>query len=477
MLASLLCALPVLIPTFPPLSDLPQHVAAIMVLHEVHFGSYVFAEVFEFNWFRPYWLGYGLVWLLTPLVGVLWAAKLVIAASVIAMVNALLFLRREVNAPATLDWLFLAVPFGFAYEWGFLTFIVCAPFGVLFLIHYLRFLKGRVHWIWIIGWVLFLFFGHLLILAFCCCIAALLALRPPWDMRSLLGRVWPLLLSIPLGVVWIISSLEPRNVATPVDWAHGLHRVIKLLPDLLSQDYTLMSLILVPAVLAIPFMLGVRPKLSVANVAPLVFYITFMMLVPSTVFSNFGTYERFQLFGLMCVILLLTEAEQKVPDSVARFAQVLLLVPVIVGVLMVGRMAMKSYAFEQESAGFRELLRHMDPGKRAYGMVESGYSEFARSPAYLHFPVWYQVEKKGLVDFNFAYYTSMNAYYRPGSQGEIYGRLVFYPDEFHFDEHDGQLFDYFVVRSKEGLAERKFANEARVRFVRQSRGWYLFARR
>ena len=177
--ASLLCALPVLIPTFPPLSDLPQHVASVMVLHEVHFGSYVFADLFAFNWFRPYWTGYGLVWLLTPTFGVIWAAKIVIGLSVVGLVIALLMLRREINAPATLDWAFLAVPFGFAYEWGFLSFIVAAPFGVLFLVHYLRYLKGHAHWLWMIAWIVFLFFGHLLILAFVCVVASLLALRPP----------------------------------------------------------------------------------------------------------------------------------------------------------------------------------------------------------------------------------------------------------------------------------------------------------
>ncbi|MBL6689009.1 MAG: hypothetical protein ISP91_01315 [Pseudomonadales bacterium] len=472
--ASLLCTLPVLIPTFPPLSDLPQHVASIMVLHEVHFGSYVFADLFEFNWFRPYWLGYGLVWLLTPMVGVVWAAKLVIAASLVALVIAFLLLRREINAPATLDWLFLAVPFGFAYEWGFLTFIVCSPFGVLFLVHYLRYLKGQTHWLWMLAWMVFLFFGHLLILAFVCVIASLLALQPPWKIRTLLGRIAPLLVSIPLGLAWILTNLEPRNVATPVDWELGAHRLIKLLPDLLSLDYTIMSMVLAPAMLSIPFVLGVRPKWTVSNVAPFAFYLLFMMLVPSTVFSNFGTYERFQLFGLMCFMFLLTDAEQEVPQSVARFAPVLLLIPVLVGTLIVSRMAMKSYAFEQESAGFRVMVESMEPGKRVYGMVESGYTEFARSPAYLHFPVWYQVVHKGLVDFNFAYYSSLNAYYKRGEEGKIYGRLVFFPDEFDFDQHDGQIYDYFIVKSKEGLAERQFGNESRVSFLRYSRGWYLF---
>lgn len=474
--ATLLCALPVLIPTFPPLADLPQHAASIMVLHEVHFGNYAYADLFAFNWFRPYWLGYGLIWLLTPLFGIVWATKLVVAASVVGFVIALLLLRREINAPPLLDWLFLAVPFGFAYEWGFLTFITCAPFGVLFLVHYLRFLKGQYHWLWIVGWMVFLFFGHLLILAFVCIIAFLLALRPPWGLREFFARVAPLFVSIPLGLTWLINNIEPRNVATPITWEWGFHRVIKLLPDLLSLDYTIMSLFLVPVLLAIPFILGVRLKWAVSTTLPLVFYVVFMLFVPATVFSNFGTYERFQMFGLMCVLFLFSDAEQVASDSVARFAKVLVMIPVFVGLLMVGRMTMKSYGFEQESQGFRDMLAYMEPEKRAYGMVESGFSEFARAPVYIHFPVWYQVTQKGLVDFNFAYYRSLNSYYKPGMEGKVYGRLVFYPDEFDFDTHGGEIFDYFVVFSEEGLAQRQFEDEARLRFIRSFRGWHLYAR-
>ncbi len=77
--------------------DLTQHVASIMVLDEVHFGDYAFAEMFEFNWLRPYWLGYSLIWVLSYLTGLVWAAKLVLAASVVGFVLALALLRRPNN--------------------------------------------------------------------------------------------------------------------------------------------------------------------------------------------------------------------------------------------------------------------------------------------------------------------------------------------------------------------------------------------
>ena len=42
-------------------------------------------------------------------------------------------LRRQMGSDRRLDWLFIPSFFGFAYAWGFSTFLVAAPIGVLFI--------------------------------------------------------------------------------------------------------------------------------------------------------------------------------------------------------------------------------------------------------------------------------------------------------------------------------------------------------
>ncbi len=445
-----------------------------MVLHESHFGSYAFSELFAFNWFQPYWLGHGLIWSLAPLLGYILAAKLVIALAVVGYIWSLLLLRREVNAPPSLDWLFLAVPFGFAYEWGFLNFIVTAPLAPLFLVSYLRFLEGRLSAWWILLWVVVLFFGHLLILAFFCVTASLLALRTPCSLATLSRRIAPLTLSIPLGIAWMVSRIEPRNIVTPIDWSWGVHRLMKLLPDVFSMDYNLLSVLLAAILILLPFIAGARPKRTLSNLLPLGFYLLFMLFAPSTVYSNFGTYERFQMFGILFLILLLADARVETPESVTRMMPVIRMLPILVGLSIAGRMGLKSYGFEQETAPFQRILAQMQPGKRALSLVQSGTSEFTRAPVYLHYPVWYQTAKKGLVDFNFAYYQSMNAHYKPEVAGNVYGRLAFFPEEFNWAAQQADKFDYFVVRGTPEFANVFFQDEPRVRLKHRADSWFLF---
>lgn len=477
VLAAFLCALPVLIPVYPPLADLPQHVASVMVLDLVHFGDYRFAELFDFNWFRPYWFGYSLIWVLSYVVGLVWAAKLVVAASVIGFVLALAWLRREVNAPPMIDWLFLAAPFGFAYEWGFLNFIVCAPLGPLFLVSYHRFLLGRVAWWWICAWVLVLFFGHLLIVAFFCMAASVMALRQPAGLRSIVLRILPMTICIPMGIAWLMLNVEPRNVSNPIVWGLGIERLVKFFPDFFALDYNAASIVIALALLGMPFLLGVRPKWSISTIAPVVFFVLFMMLTPSLLLDNLGTVERFHIFSLMFYTLMLADADVRPPEFLPRIGWLVVALPGIVGLALLARVAIKSYGFEKESAEFQHLLTLTQPGQRALSLVDTRNSEFARAPVYMHFPVWYQVEQRGLVDFNFAQWTSLNSFYKPASRSRIDSRFAWYPHEFNWQKHDGDAYDYFILHGSPEFAGFVFRDDAaRVNLLYAGRSWFLFGR-
>lgn len=475
--AAFLCMIPVLLPTYPPMVDLPQHLAAIMVLNEVHFGDYEFAEMFAFNWYRPYWYGYFLIWALSHVVGLIWAAKIVIGLAMTGLVLSLAMLRREIAAPRMIDWLFLAVPFGFAYHWGFLSFIVCAPLGPLFLVYYHRFLQGQVSgWI-IAGWMLVLFFGHLLMLAFFCLTASVMALRAPLNLRALVYRIGPMLIAIPLGVTWMLLNVEPRNVEDSLRWSLGVHRLMSFLPELFSLPGEPQQVIIALFLLLLPFGLGVRPRWSLSTLAPATFYLLFMMTVPSIVFANFGTYERFQIFGLMFYALMLADADIRPPEKLIRLGPLLYALPGLVGFVLLFRVAVAAQGFDRESADFRTVMMAAEPRSRALSLIGLPNSEFTRLPTYIHFPLWYQVERQGLVDFNFAQYPSLNSYYKPEFRSQVDGSLVWYPAQFDWQRHGGDNYRYFIVRGTTPFISHVFRNDfEKVTPVASQGDWILLER-
>ena len=76
LLACLLCGMPVWLPDFPPMVDLPQHAAQVALLLNMGKPGFPFSDLFHFNLFTPYLLGYGLTAAFTPVLGIVAALVL-----------------------------------------------------------------------------------------------------------------------------------------------------------------------------------------------------------------------------------------------------------------------------------------------------------------------------------------------------------------------------------------------------------------
>ncbi|MGC2048937.1 MAG: hypothetical protein WA635_10040, partial [Gallionella sp.] len=78
LLACLLCGLPVWLPDFPPMVDLPQHAAQVSLFLNLGNPDFPFSDQFRLNLFTPGLLGYVLVAAVAPLLGIVAASKLMI---------------------------------------------------------------------------------------------------------------------------------------------------------------------------------------------------------------------------------------------------------------------------------------------------------------------------------------------------------------------------------------------------------------
>src|SRR5262245_37595943 len=211
--------------------DLPQHAANIGAIKRMLAGGWEYAGLFEITYLNPYWLGYAATLLLSIPLGIVLASKLVVATAAVAFpLSAGLFLRR-MRVDPVLYWLLLPLPFGFAYEWGFLNFLVAAPFGFLFLNSVLagQQEKRRFAWLHIVLWVHLLFFAHILTAAFFCAIAVVL-LSQPWDgLAGWIRRAAPVFSVFPVVVAYVVFSMAGVDIVSdPAFWGLGLHRLVAL---------------------------------------------------------------------------------------------------------------------------------------------------------------------------------------------------------------------------------------------------------
>ena len=154
------------------MGDLPQHAGQVTLLHDLLTGTSRWSDLVYVNWFTPYLLAFSLATALAFVVPVVVALKLVLTAGFIAFVAAAVALREEFGGDERLDWLFLPGYFGFAFQYGFYTFLVATPVGLIFLLLAKRFAAapsgaGAVRMVFA---GLALFFSHGLVFVFCVCL-------------------------------------------------------------------------------------------------------------------------------------------------------------------------------------------------------------------------------------------------------------------------------------------------------------------
>ncbi len=497
LLACLLCSLPVWLPHLPPMVDLPQHAAQISLYLNMGKADFPFSEQFQVNWFTPYLLGYALIALATPLLGIVAACKLVVWLALAGFALSTRFLLRQTGADPYWAWLTFPVLYGFTYQWGLLNFLVAAPIGMVFLGLVWK-QQARPDWrASLLNAVLLylLFFSHALIMALFSMIAAAYWLASAPRLRDLIKCAWPMLALAPAVLVWLFLASKHPVTNAPVEWdlswintsdgyydyfAHwtnrnepGWGRVTGFIPRLLGVRPEIVFTLLGIALFALPFLAGGRITRSRARWLPLLCIVLLLLLLPSFLFGNVYTFQRFT-FLAMPLFLVVMDAGK----SMSRAQRTLRMIAPVVAFGWVAFMANNALQFNKDGAGFEDILSKMEPGKRALSLVFETDDSHSIAPTFLHFPAWYSARRSGVSDPSFAENYAQPVVYKPEYVPKArFQGFVWNPQWFDWQGYDGYKYDYFVVRAAVDASDYLFRTAAcGISLEAHSGQWWLYRR-
>jgi hypothetical protein len=455
------------LPERPPMADLGAHAGQITLLIDLTRGTSPWSDALYVNPTTPYLLGYGLTALVSVVTSVLFAVKLVLSIAYLGFVLAAVKVRQHFGSSHYLDWMIIPSFFGLSFEWGFFSFLVAAPIGMLFVLVVDDWLsepaRSRGWLVVIVGLILFaahgLTFAFFLATAF---VMTLVALRSADRLRRLVTALTPLIaLSAASVVVFVIisrseSQLGQDFTSSSITFKYQWGRVLELLTNSFdsylsdqSRGYDWRYLVVAVSFIAAPWTMGFKPVSVSSSVAmiPLVIVLAVAALVPSDALGTWLIYERFAQF-LFPSYAWIFSAQRSASLPVWRFP--LGLAALVLGCWFVmGVLTIQMVRFTEESAGFSNVLASMEPGEAAvYLVFDKGSAAYAHDFSYLHFASWYEAEKHGFVVPNLAFYKNMVVRFRKDREPKANssGNIERYPGSFDWIEHEGDRYRYFIIR-------------------------------
>jgi hypothetical protein len=473
----------------PPMIDLPQHAGQVAALRDLVLGKSPWTELVRLNFFTPYLIGYGLALPLSLVMPIAAALKLLLTLGYWAFVAAGVLLRKRFKADERLDWLIVPAYFGFAYKWGFYTFLLAAPIGLLFILLAKQYADApeprRALVLFATG--MLLFFSHALVFLFACAVGTvLLVLR----LRSWARRFVPVLLPYAgLAALCIVYGVVSLKAEAPITAKEGVlyfgwdwKRAAKffLYPLGSSEDPWVAPLTLF--LLAVPWLLGLRIDAREPwRLAPFAVVVGTWLAMPSFGMKIAYLYERFALFMLPCYVLMFRSApavqESGTRERRGRWVTAL---TVLLCWGFLGVKAARTLRFADETRDFDEVAAAAQPGRLALTLVFDTVSSAANNRhVYLHYPVWYQAEQGGFVEFNFAWAQPQIVRYRLDRLPAVEpGGLEWRPQKFDWNRYAAARYDYFFVRHTEPLKRDYFQNaQCAVTQVAAAGTWALYERK
>ncbi|MFW5966340.1 MAG: hypothetical protein ACOCV2_02425 [Persicimonas sp.] len=410
-------AVPIWLPQWLPLQDLPQHLGAIRVLTDYTLPDLNFVEFFELSLGETQYVGYyGAVWLLSLFVDVDTANRLFLTLALAATPYALRYLLARLERPEYLSLFAFPLLYNVFVLLGFVNFIAAIPLMLLGLG-----LAVRIHGdfdrcaaiaLGVVGFICF--FMHVVPFAFLAVGTALVGLKG--GVRQTLKRWLPMLPAGLVAVGWTLLSPAGESTTEAVGqsaefqpWRDRIAELPDWLTNVTTAQFDDQLLMIYGALLGLAALVGgaaavfggvskfewrTSLSLRLAVLAPLAF--AGYLFLPTSYDWIWPISAR---FGLLAIFLVIPVVPS--PPRVANYAIGAALVVVsLAGFYHVGE---KFEAFSDEEVGeLQSAIDQLPPGKRVAGLIFDPGSRHVRFSPFLHAVAHYQAQKGGAVMFTFA---------------------------------------------------------------------------
>ena len=450
--SALLALTPFFVVTFPPITDLPQHLAQVRLFGEALADPH---GPYGIQWWTPYSLQYALLGLCRAIAPPLLAGRLAFAICAllwVATAHALAANRARSPPAAVLVSLFV---FCNVLYWGFLSFAIGWPVFAAWMLAADREIRRSRQVLLLAALALALYACHALWLLAGIAwmgVVTLTEVADVWRRRGALRVLVPTL-------IWRACALAPAAIAlalwTPGFQASGVHApaswetapLTRLNPRWLVDavlggvrgplEWLLMGVVFAWLVLGLAqhrerLREAIDERLLLAGALLALFALS----LPDRYMHTIHLAQRWAPFA--AILLVLAMPAPRLRPELVR------IVVVSVATLFVAVTALTWVAFERrELTGLAAALERLPSKPRVLGLDYQQESPRVRGRPFLQTFAWAQVLRGGTLNFSFAAYPTSLVVFRSSQPPPWTPKLYWYPR--HLQARDLDYFDYVIV--------------------------------
>lgn len=471
LLVVALCVVPLWLVDTLAIQDLPQHLAAIRVLHSYNDAAFGLREYFTLDLFRTQYLAYYLVAdLFAYPLGVELGNRVLLTACMAATPYAMRALLRETGGNQELSLFTLPLLYNAHLILGFLNFLAAIPLCLLALALSLRarHARSRPAAIGLAVVLVATFYTHVIPFGFAA--LGVVLIQAQRRLRSWLGGMMPIAPSMIAASVWLWSSPAGQASVGAISGqrSHATAAVFRpiaqawaTLPmwmtDVLRSDVDDALLLRFTWILLAALLLGIGLR-STGSVSQLR---SPWRLAPLPVVAALGYFVLPESYDwiwpiaprlpILCALLTIAVVP-RLPTSIAR---VLALGAVVLALTQTRAVGKAFVTFDRDEVGeLNAALDTIPPAQRVAGLIfDRGSREVKFSP-FIHAVAYYQVQKGGAVMFTFADFPQSPFAFRDDHRPpRVMPRWEWMP-ELVEPVRDLAWYDYVLVRGGPGRIAR-----------------------
>ncbi|MES2206978.1 MAG: hypothetical protein V4525_09315 [Pseudomonadota bacterium] len=473
IIGCLLSIVPIWLVDYLPMIDLPEHAAQIATLKRLLLNKEYYSAYYDIVPLTPYWFAYLLTVIFSFFMPLTMALKCVISLAVALTSWSAASLRNLVSQDDSLDWIFLPIGYGFAFQWGFLTFMLSIPIAFLAFKYFLNYLfeptpKKKIYCAIL---ALILFFAHSITYIVIIFIVIMIEILTTKNFIKSIKLLFPLFSPLLIIIKWFFYLTDTWSyeiffwgARNGINYEDFFALIGAYYSKILGIIFTLVIFVF-PLCLRAKYIFGWQ-------ITPFIITSLLVLMGPTIVLDTRFFSERLSVLLIPFFVFFIhfDESDNKFSYKIRHLVSFFIAITLLI---ITGH---KIYSFKKETLLIHRIIDKLEPNKKLYKFIDCTPDIAFHPCTFIHIGGWYRAEKDGISDDSFARYPSLVVTYKKRNLRQLDWKADLSYENYQKGKYLN-YYDYYLFNGNHNKVNTIIKNNSiKANLIYKENDWWIFRR-